>query len=97
MYQFPIVQGYNRRVFFPLSSFQYFEYTSHQELRHNIGKQLCLHAKTDGVTIELCQLKGKGTHVAPEQQWIFTEVRPHQQQYQPPYPWLKFLTEVGIS
>ncbi len=24
--------------------FQYFEYTSHKELRHNIGKQLCLHA-----------------------------------------------------
>ncbi|XP_030625654.1 polypeptide N-acetylgalactosaminyltransferase 6 [Chanos chanos] len=54
---------------------QYFEYTTHQELRHNIGKQLCLHAHPEPrpVTIELCQLKGRGTRVAPEQQWIFTE------------------------
>ncbi|XP_048098037.1 polypeptide N-acetylgalactosaminyltransferase 6 [Alosa alosa] len=52
---------------------QYFEYSSHQELRHNIGKQLCLHAKPDGVTIELCQFKGRGTQVSPEQHWIFTE------------------------
>ncbi|XP_013990505.2 polypeptide N-acetylgalactosaminyltransferase 6 [Salmo salar] len=53
---------------------QYFEYTSHQELRHNIGKQLCLHA-TPGlvlVSIKLCRLKGKGTTVAPEQVWHFT-------------------------
>uniref|UniRef100_A0A8C7XIF9 Polypeptide N-acetylgalactosaminyltransferase n=1 Tax=Oryzias sinensis TaxID=183150 RepID=A0A8C7XIF9_9TELE len=54
---------------------QYFEYSSHKELRHNIGKQLCLQAfdHPEQVRIELCQLKGKGTDVAPQQQWIFTE------------------------
>ncbi|XP_051805100.1 polypeptide N-acetylgalactosaminyltransferase 6-like [Acanthochromis polyacanthus] len=51
---------------------QYFEYTSHKELRHNIGKQLCLHA-SEPVKIELCQLKGKGTSVSPQQEWVFTE------------------------
>ncbi|XP_029011614.1 polypeptide N-acetylgalactosaminyltransferase 6 [Betta splendens] len=54
---------------------QYFEYTSHKELRHNIGKQLCLQAapQSEPVKIELCQLKGKGTSVAPQQEWVFTE------------------------
>uniref|UniRef100_A0A674CVG2 Polypeptide N-acetylgalactosaminyltransferase n=1 Tax=Salmo trutta TaxID=8032 RepID=A0A674CVG2_SALTR len=54
---------------------QYFEYTSHKELRHNIGKQLCLQAnpQPDQVKIELCTLKGLGTSVAPQQEWIFTE------------------------
>lgn len=55
---------------------QYFEYSSHEELRHNIGKQLCLQAfdQPEQVRIELCQLKGKGTEVAPQQKWVFTEV-----------------------
>ncbi|XP_029291156.1 polypeptide N-acetylgalactosaminyltransferase 6 [Cottoperca gobio] len=54
---------------------QYFEYSSHKELRHNIGKQLCLHAipSPESVKIELCHLKGKGTSVAPQQEWVFTE------------------------
>lgn len=54
---------------------QYFEYSTHKELRHNIGKQLCLRAnpQPDVVKIELCQLKGKGTSVAPEEEWVFTE------------------------
>ncbi|XP_042347387.1 LOW QUALITY PROTEIN: polypeptide N-acetylgalactosaminyltransferase 6 [Plectropomus leopardus] len=54
---------------------QYFEYSSHKELRHNIGKQLCLHAvpHPEQVKIELCQLKGKGTSLSPQQEWIFTE------------------------
>ncbi|XP_031139913.1 polypeptide N-acetylgalactosaminyltransferase 6 [Sander lucioperca] len=54
---------------------QYFEYSSHKELRHNIGKQLCLHAtpQPEPVTIKLCQLKGKGTSVAPQQEWVFSE------------------------
>ncbi|XP_035238288.1 polypeptide N-acetylgalactosaminyltransferase 6 [Anguilla anguilla] len=53
---------------------QYFEYTSHQELRHNIGKQLCLQAWVEPlpVTVDLCQLKGRGTLVNPRQQWEFT-------------------------
>ncbi|XP_037629963.1 polypeptide N-acetylgalactosaminyltransferase 6 [Sebastes umbrosus] len=54
---------------------QYFEYSSHKELRHNIGKQLCLHAApgTEPVKIELCEKKGKGTSVAPQQEWVLTE------------------------
>lgn len=54
---------------------QYFEYTSHKELRHNIGKQLCLHAtpQPEQMKIELCQLKGKGTSLGPQQEWIFTD------------------------
>lgn len=54
---------------------QYFEYSSHKELRHNIGKQLCLHATShpDPVKLEMCQLKGKGTSISPQQEWVFTE------------------------
>ncbi|TMS16204.1 Polypeptide N-acetylgalactosaminyltransferase 6 [Larimichthys crocea] len=54
---------------------QYFEYTSHKELRHNIGKQLCLHAtpQPEPVKIDLCQLKGKGTSLSPQQEWVFIE------------------------
>ncbi|XP_061114409.1 polypeptide N-acetylgalactosaminyltransferase 6 isoform X2 [Conger conger] len=51
---------------------QYFEYTSHQELRHNIGKQLCLQAMHEQIIVEMCQLKGRGTAVDPRQQWEFT-------------------------
>lgn len=56
--------------------FQYFEYTSHKELRHNIGKQLCLQASPypEPLKIEHCTLKGKGSSLAPEQEWVFTEV-----------------------
>ncbi|MGH0130744.1 UNVERIFIED_CONTAM: hypothetical protein FKN15_043435 [Acipenser sinensis] len=53
---------------------QYFEYTSHKELRHNIGKQLCLHGNTGPVKIEECRLKGRGTSVAREQIWELTSV-----------------------
>uniref|UniRef100_A0A672L255 Polypeptide N-acetylgalactosaminyltransferase n=1 Tax=Sinocyclocheilus grahami TaxID=75366 RepID=A0A672L255_SINGR len=55
---------------------QYFEYTSHNELRHNIGKQLCLHASPypEPVKIELCTLEGKGSSLTPEQEWVVTEV-----------------------
>ncbi|XP_034552113.1 polypeptide N-acetylgalactosaminyltransferase 6-like isoform X1 [Notolabrus celidotus] len=54
---------------------QYFEYSSHKELRHNIGKQLCLHAspQSQPVKIELCSLKGRGTSLSPQQEWAFTE------------------------
>ncbi|KAM8830078.1 polypeptide N-acetylgalactosaminyltransferase 6 [Synchiropus picturatus] len=54
---------------------QYFEYSTQNELRHNIGKQLCLEATPPGekVKIELCQRKGRGTSVALSQEWLFTE------------------------
>ncbi|XP_016387118.1 polypeptide N-acetylgalactosaminyltransferase 6-like [Sinocyclocheilus rhinocerous] len=50
---------------------QYFEYTSHQELRHNIDKQLCLHAtiEPEPVQVELCNFQGEGTVPAPQQTW----------------------------
>lgn len=65
------------RLWFDSCFFQYFEYTTHKELRHNIGKQLCLHAnpQPEPVKMEICQLKGKGTSVSPQQEWIMTEVR----------------------
>ncbi|XP_054636551.1 polypeptide N-acetylgalactosaminyltransferase 6 [Dunckerocampus dactyliophorus] len=54
---------------------QYFEYTTHKDLRHNIGKELCLHAVPHPapVRIEKCQLHGKGTSLLPQQEWIFTK------------------------
>nr|XP_061827928.1 polypeptide N-acetylgalactosaminyltransferase 6-like [Nerophis lumbriciformis] len=54
---------------------QYFEYTSHSELHHNVGEELCLHAvpNTAQVKFENCKLRGKGTIVSPQQKWIFTE------------------------
>ncbi|KAM8754864.1 polypeptide N-acetylgalactosaminyltransferase 6 [Acanthopagrus schlegelii] len=54
---------------------QYFEYSTHKELRHNIGNQLCVHAapKSEPVKLELCQRKGKGTSLSPQQEWVFTE------------------------
>ncbi|KAL1020934.1 hypothetical protein UPYG_G00006600 [Umbra pygmaea] len=54
---------------------QYFEYTSHRELRHNIGKQLCLQSnpQPEQVKLELCSLKGLGTSLIPQQEWVFTE------------------------
>ncbi|CAL8368504.1 unnamed protein product [Lota lota] len=54
---------------------QYFEYTSHKELRHNIGEQLCLHAAAtpQAINLELCQRKGKGTSISPHQEWEFIE------------------------
>uniref|UniRef100_A0A8C1H7R4 Polypeptide N-acetylgalactosaminyltransferase n=1 Tax=Cyprinus carpio carpio TaxID=630221 RepID=A0A8C1H7R4_CYPCA len=44
---------------------------------HNMGgNQLCLHASPypEPVKIELCTLKGKGSSLTPEQEWVFTEV-----------------------
>ncbi|XP_016348451.1 polypeptide N-acetylgalactosaminyltransferase 6-like [Sinocyclocheilus anshuiensis] len=50
---------------------QYFEYTSHQERRHNIDKQLSLHAtiEPEPVQVELCNFQGEGTVPAPQQTW----------------------------
>ncbi|XP_043939371.1 polypeptide N-acetylgalactosaminyltransferase 6 [Protopterus annectens] len=51
---------------------QYFEYSSHKELRHNIAQQLCLRMNYGPVQLEACKLKGKETNVAPEEQWELT-------------------------
>ncbi|XP_057686619.1 polypeptide N-acetylgalactosaminyltransferase 6 [Corythoichthys intestinalis] len=54
---------------------QYFEYTSDNELRHNIGKELCLQAKhsPEPVSVEPCELKGRGSKPSPHQQWVFVQ------------------------
>ncbi|XP_030053204.1 polypeptide N-acetylgalactosaminyltransferase 6 [Microcaecilia unicolor] len=38
---------------------QYFEYTSQQEIRHNIGSELCLSVKYDNITLQPCGRDGK--------------------------------------
>lgn len=53
---------------------QYFEYSTHHEIRHNIQKELCLHG-TDGVIkLEECQYKGHNTITGPQQRWELREV-----------------------
>ncbi|XP_075708049.1 polypeptide N-acetylgalactosaminyltransferase 6 [Rhinoderma darwinii] len=56
---------------------QYFEYTTQRELRHNIGKQLCLCSKYGPGQVELreCQFKGKGTSIPGNEEWEFTKER----------------------
>ncbi|CAH2224578.1 polypeptide N-acetylgalactosaminyltransferase 6 [Pelobates cultripes] len=56
---------------------QYFEYTTQRELRHNIGKQLCLRSKYGPGQVELgeCQYKGRGTTVPGNEEWELTKDR----------------------
>ncbi|XP_021334717.1 polypeptide N-acetylgalactosaminyltransferase 3 [Danio rerio] len=53
---------------------QYFEYSTHHEIRHNIQKELCLDG-TDGamVRLEECQYKGHNTITSPQQKWELRE------------------------
>ncbi|XP_074536684.1 polypeptide N-acetylgalactosaminyltransferase 6-like [Halichoeres trimaculatus] len=54
---------------------QYFEYTSQQEVRLSSAIGWCLHVTLeDDVSLERCQLNGKGTTVSPKQTWIYTKV-----------------------
>ncbi|MEE6471841.1 hypothetical protein FKM82_009388 [Ascaphus truei] len=55
---------------------QYFEYTTQKELRHNIGKQLCMRSKYGPGQVELgdCQFHGKGTTVPGNEEWEMTKV-----------------------
>ncbi|XP_061734933.1 polypeptide N-acetylgalactosaminyltransferase 3 isoform X2 [Nerophis ophidion] len=48
---------------------QYFELSTHQEVRHNIQKELCLHGAEEAVKLEVCQYKGGNTLVGPQQEW----------------------------
>lgn len=48
---------------------QYFEYSTRHEVRHNIQKELCLHAAEGAVKLEECQYKGLSTFTGPEQKW----------------------------
>ncbi|KAJ6660795.1 hypothetical protein lerEdw1_017421 [Lerista edwardsae] len=53
---------------------QYFEYTAHHEIRHNIQKELCLHATQGAVQLHECGYKGKKSRTPEEQKWELREV-----------------------
>ncbi|XP_053838822.1 polypeptide N-acetylgalactosaminyltransferase 3 isoform X2 [Vidua macroura] len=49
---------------------QYFEYSAHHEIRHNIQKELCLHASKGPVQLRECTYKGQKTFAVGEEQWL---------------------------
>lgn len=53
---------------------QYFEYSTHLEIRHNIQKELCLHGAEGPVKLEECQYKGRSSFVGAEQKWELKDV-----------------------
>lgn len=53
---------------------QYFEYSTHYEIRHNIQKELCLHGEDGAVKLEECQYKGRNTFVGVQQRWQLNDV-----------------------
>uniref|UniRef100_A0A8C4KVP3 Polypeptide N-acetylgalactosaminyltransferase n=1 Tax=Dromaius novaehollandiae TaxID=8790 RepID=A0A8C4KVP3_DRONO len=48
---------------------QYFEYSAHHEIRHNVQKELCLHASKGPVQLRECNYKGWKTFALREEQW----------------------------
>nr|XP_061799725.1 polypeptide N-acetylgalactosaminyltransferase 3-like [Nerophis lumbriciformis] len=52
---------------------QYFEFSTHHEIRHNIQKELCLHGTEGAVKLEACQYKGMNTVVGVQQKWQLTD------------------------
>ncbi|XP_007518306.1 polypeptide N-acetylgalactosaminyltransferase 6 [Erinaceus europaeus] len=52
---------------------QYFEYTTQKELRHNIAKQLCLHATAGTVGLRSCHFTGKNSQVPKDEEWEMTQ------------------------
>ncbi|XP_065275425.1 polypeptide N-acetylgalactosaminyltransferase 6 [Emys orbicularis] len=54
---------------------QYFEYTSQKDLRHNIGKQLCLRSGFGPVELGDCHFTGKNTRVPGNEEWELTHDR----------------------
>uniref|UniRef100_F6VWZ0 Polypeptide N-acetylgalactosaminyltransferase 3 n=2 Tax=Ornithorhynchus anatinus TaxID=9258 RepID=F6VWZ0_ORNAN len=59
---------------------QYFEYSEQHEIRHNIQKELCLHASHGPVQLKACTYKGHKTVTIGEQKW---ELRKDQLLYNP--------------
>ncbi|KAM9669951.1 polypeptide N-acetylgalactosaminyltransferase 3 isoform 2-T3 [Dama dama] len=59
---------------------QYFEYSAQHEIRHNIQKELCLHAAQGVVQLKACVYKGHKTVAAGEQIW---EIQKDQLLYNP--------------
>uniref|UniRef100_A0A8B9GCC9 Polypeptide N-acetylgalactosaminyltransferase 3 n=1 Tax=Amazona collaria TaxID=241587 RepID=A0A8B9GCC9_9PSIT len=50
---------------------QYFEYSAHHEIRHNIQKELCLCASKGPVQLRECNYKGQKTFAVGEEQWLY--------------------------
>ncbi|CAI5656143.1 polypeptide N-acetylgalactosaminyltransferase 3 [Oreochromis niloticus] len=76
-------EGGKQLIMYPchgLGGNQYFEYSTHHEIRHNIQKELCLHGAEGAVKLEDCQYKGKKTVVGAEQKW---ELKDNQLFYNP--------------
>uniref|UniRef100_A0A8C5R8V0 Polypeptide N-acetylgalactosaminyltransferase n=1 Tax=Leptobrachium leishanense TaxID=445787 RepID=A0A8C5R8V0_9ANUR len=48
---------------------QFFEYTAKHEIRHNIQKELCLHASKGPVLLKDCARRGKSTSEDPVEKW----------------------------
>nr|XP_042716713.1 polypeptide N-acetylgalactosaminyltransferase 3 isoform X2 [Chrysemys picta bellii] len=48
---------------------QYFEYSEHSEIRHNIQKELCLYASQGPVQLRVCNYKGQKTFTPGEEKW----------------------------
>ncbi|KAA8588178.1 hypothetical protein FQN60_001372 [Etheostoma spectabile] len=65
-------EGGKQLILYPchgLGGNQYFEFSTHHEIRHNIQKELCLHGAEGTVKLEDCQYKGRNTFVGAEQKW----------------------------
>ncbi|KAJ8253294.1 hypothetical protein GJAV_G00211270 [Gymnothorax javanicus] len=65
-------EGAKPLIFYPchgLGGNQYFEYSTHHEIRHNIQKELCLQGADGAVKLEDCQYKGHDTFTGPKQKW----------------------------
>nr|XP_010962609.1 polypeptide N-acetylgalactosaminyltransferase 6 [Camelus bactrianus]XP_045379475.1 polypeptide N-acetylgalactosaminyltransferase 6 [Camelus bactrianus]XP_045379476.1 polypeptide N-acetylgalactosaminyltransferase 6 [Camelus bactrianus]XP_045379477.1 polypeptide N-acetylgalactosaminyltransferase 6 [Camelus bactrianus]XP_045379479.1 polypeptide N-acetylgalactosaminyltransferase 6 [Camelus bactrianus]XP_045379480.1 polypeptide N-acetylgalactosaminyltransferase 6 [Camelus bactrianus] len=56
-----------------LGSNQYFEYTTQRDLRHNIAKQLCLHASAGTLGLRSCHFTGKNSQVPKDEEWELTQ------------------------
>uniref|UniRef100_A0A7N5JY40 Polypeptide N-acetylgalactosaminyltransferase 3 n=1 Tax=Ailuropoda melanoleuca TaxID=9646 RepID=A0A7N5JY40_AILME len=59
---------------------QYFEYSAQHEIRHNIQRELCLHAAQGLVQLRACAYKGHRTVASGEQIW---EIQKDQLLYNP--------------
>ncbi|XP_070770481.1 polypeptide N-acetylgalactosaminyltransferase 3 [Enoplosus armatus] len=76
-------EGGKQLIMYPchgLGGNQYFEYSTHREIRHNIQKELCLHGAEGAVRLDDCQYKGRNTFAGAEQKW---ELKDNQLFYMP--------------
>ncbi|XP_067405977.1 polypeptide N-acetylgalactosaminyltransferase 3 isoform X2 [Emydura macquarii macquarii] len=48
---------------------QYFEYSEHSEIRHNIQKELCMYASQGSVQLRVCNYRGQKTFTPGEEKW----------------------------